>query len=183
VSTGTNQWQRVDNTGCLPWVMRVFLLAWSIGLPYAVVTGSTGWFAWCLACVLVGVWLTVRSRNQKAFEIPEMTVELLPEALEPGQQFAVMLRVTGDKGRSIRWWSAEMMAAVSGDDPKPVVSAEFAIDPEAESSPVAQLQMVLDVPNASALREFDAKEWFLRVTVETDHGRMESGKVPVRMVD
>ena len=183
MSAGTNEWQRVDNTGCLPWVLRVLLLAWSIVLPYAVVSGSKGWFAWSLACVLVGVWLTVRSRNQQAFEMPEMTVDLLPEILEAGQQFVVVLRVSGDKGRTIRWWRAEMMAAGDEDEPKSVVSAEFAVDPEAESSPVAELQMVLAVPSLNVLREYDAQEWFVRVTVETEHGRMESGRVPVRVVE
>lgn len=73
------------------------------------------------------------------------------------------------------------MASLSGDDPKSVVSAEFAVDPEAESSPVAELRMVLEMPNAATLREFGAEEWFVRVTVETDHGRMESGRVPMHV--
>jgi len=181
VNAGTNEWQRVDNTGCLPWMLRVFLLSWAIGLPYAVVTGSKGWFFWSLACVLTGAWLTVRARNQGAFEVPGMRVNVSPEILEPGERVVVTLRVAGDNGRTIRWWSAEVMASLSGDDPKSVVSAEFAVDPEAESSPVAELRMVLEMPNAATLREFGAEEWFVRVTVETDHGRMESGRVPMHV--
>lgn len=182
MSAGTNTWQRVDNTGCFPWVLRVFLLAWSIGLPYAVVTGSKGWFAWSLACALGGVWLTVRSRNQGALVIPDMSVNLLPQTLAPGQQFIVTLQLSADKGRSIRWWRAEMMAGLTGDDPKPVVSAEFAVDPQNESAPVSELQMVLEAPAATVLRELKTEEWFVRVTVESDRGRLESGRVPIELV-
>ena len=100
----TNEWQRVDNTGCFPWVLRTMLLAWAIVLPYAVITGSRGWFTWSAACVLLGVWLTLRHRSQRAFEIPEMVVEVSPEYVATGEQLLVTLRVGGEKANTIRWW-------------------------------------------------------------------------------
>jgi hypothetical protein len=177
---GTNEWQRVDNTGCLPWVLRAMLLAWAVVLPYAVITGSLGWFAWSAACVLVGVWLTLRQRSQRAHAIPEMTVAVTPTELQASQQFLVSLKVDGEKASTVRWWSAELMAEVAGDDPKAIVSAEFAIDPGAEVEPVSELQMVLKTPSAAILRE--SADWWVRVTVETDRGRMVSGKVEVRVI-
>ena len=68
MQAGTNEWQRVDNTGCFPFVLRALLLSWAIVLPYAVITGSKGWFGWSSACVLAGVWLTLRQRAQRGFE-------------------------------------------------------------------------------------------------------------------
>lgn len=177
----THEWLRVDNTGCGPWMLRVFLLAWAIMLPYAVMTGSKGWFGWSLGCVMLGVWLTLRHRGQRAFAIPEMTVEVAPNDLRPGEPFQVTLQVGGDEARTIRWWSAEMMAVVADDDPKPMVKAEFAIDPEAEAAPVSELQMVLEAPGTAALHDAEGEGWFVQVTVETDRGRMESGRVPVRI--
>ena len=181
MSSGTKEWQRVDNTGCFPWVLRVLLLSWAVILPYAVITRSTGWFAWSSACVLAGVWLTLRHRTQPAFEIPEMTVDVSPSDLAPGEGFVVTLFVRGEKARTVRWWSAELMAAVTGDDPKTVVTAEFAVEPEAEMAPVSELQMVLIAPSASMLGEVSAREWWVQVTVETDRGRMESGRAPVAL--
>src|SRR5664279_4736939 len=177
----TNEWQRVDNTGCFPWVLRAMLLAWAIVLPYAVVTASRGWFTWSAACVLLGVWLTLRRRSQRAFEIPEMVVEVSPEYVAAGEQLLVTLRVRGEKATTIRWWSAEIMAEVSGDDPKALVSAEFAVDPEAEIAPISELQMVLAVPSAAAIADSRSREWWVQVTVETDRGRMESGRVAVNV--
>ena len=177
---GTNEWQRVDNTGCFPWVLRALLLSWAIVLPYAVITGSKVWFGWSSACVLAGVWLTLRLRAQRGFAIPEMTVDVSPSDLFPDEPFVVTLNVAGDKARSIRWWRAEMIAEVR-EDVKTIVNAEFAVDPEAEASPVAELQMILVVPSATVIRETDASAWWVQVTVETERGRMESGRVAVQM--
>ena len=180
MQASTNEWQRVDNTGCLPWTFRALLLSWAIILPYAVITGSKGWFGWSLACVLAGVWLTLRDRTQRTLSTRGMTVDVVPDALRPGEQFLVMLKVEDDKARTIRWWKAEMMAAVPGDDPKTIVSAEFVIDPGAEGAPVAELEMILIAPNANAIGEMGTDDCFVQVTVETERGRMESGRVPVR---
>ncbi len=177
---GTNEWQRIDNTGCLPWIFRAMLLSWAVVLPYAVITGSKEWFGWSLACVLAGVWLTLRGRANR-FVAPEMTVDVVPAELQAGEQFLVTLNIGGDKARTIRWWSAEMMVEVAGDDPKSLVTAEFAIDPEAETSPIAELQMVLTVPDATAMRAFNSQDLFVQVTVQTERGRMESGKVAVQV--
>jgi hypothetical protein len=182
MGAGSNEWERVDTTGCFPWVLRAMLLAWSVVLPYAVITGNKGWFVWSAACVLAGVWLTLRQRSQRAFEIPDMAVDVSPNDLHPGDQFLVTLKVGGEKARTIRWWSAEMMADVEGDDPRVMVNAEFAIDPEADMSPVSELQMVLEAPSLSAVRDANRSDWWVRVTVETDRGRMESGRVAVRVV-
>jgi hypothetical protein len=179
---GTNQWQRVDNTGCVAWVLRAMLLAWAVVLPYAVITGSVGWFACSGACVLAGVWLTLRQRSQRALEIPEMIVDVTPDELHAGEQFLVALRVDGEKASTIRWWRAELVAEVEGDDPKTIVNAEFAIDPGAEVVPVSELQMVLEAPSAAIIRDANSADWWVRVTVETDRGRMVSGKVGLRVV-
>lgn len=179
--TGTNEWQRVDNTGCAAWVLRAFLLSWAVVIPYAVIMRSNGWFAFALACVLSGAWLTLRHRAQRAFEIPEMAVDVVPTELAPGQEFVVSLSVAGDKARTIRWWSSELVADVLDDDPKTMVTAEFAIDPAAENAPVSELRMLLTAPDEYVVRETEAQRWWIRVTVETERGRMESGKVKVRM--
>jgi len=181
MQAGTNEWQRVDNTGCMEVVLRVFLLSWAVVLPYAVITRSFGWFGSAMVCVMAGVWLTLRHRRQTAFEIPEMLVDVSPSELAPNEPFVVRLRIAGDKARTIRWWSAEMMADVAGDDPKTMVSAEFAIDPEADAAPVSELQMLLAAPSASIIAESGAREWWVQVTVETERGRMESGRVKVRL--
>jgi hypothetical protein len=180
VVSGTNEWQRVDNTGCMQVALRIFLLAWAVVLPYAVITRSFGWFGTAMACVLVGVWLTLRERQQRAFEIPEMLVDVSPSDLAPNEPFVVRLRIAGDKSRTIRWWSAELMAS-KGDEPKTMVSAEFAIDPEAGAAPVSELQMLLAAPGASVIAENDASEWWVQVTVQTERGRMESGRVGVTL--
>jgi len=93
----------------------------------------------------------------------------------------VSLHTSGAMSKSVRWWGAEMMAGVKGDDPRTVVGAEFAIEPDAEVAPVAELQMILTVPGDSELRSSGAREWWVQVTVETERGRMESGRVPVRV--
>lgn len=182
MQAATNEWQRVDNTGCFPWVLRALLLGWAVIIPYAVIFRSIGWLVWSSACVLAGLSLIVRERAKRGFEIPEMTVGVAPSDLHAGEEFLVTLNVVGDKARGIRWWRAEMVAAVPGDDPKTIVSAEFAVDPEAELSPVSELQMILVAPGASVVRDMEANAWWLQVTVETAHGRMESGRVAVRMV-
>jgi hypothetical protein len=68
----------------------------------------------------------------------------------------------------VRWWKAELIA-----DDATVTESEFAVDPEAESEPVAELEMVMAVPSV------EAREWWVVVTVETERGRMESGRVAV----
>ena len=178
---GTNHWQRIDNTGCFPWVLRAMLLAWAIILPYAIITASKGWFAWSAACVLLGVWLTLRQRSQRMFEIAEMGVEVSPEDVVAGEQLLVTLRVVGEKASTVRWWSAEIMADDSENDAKVLASAEFAVDPEAESAPISELQMVLAVPSAAVIGDLRNREWWVQVTVETDRGRMESGRVSVNV--
>ncbi len=182
MQAGTNKWQRVDNTGCFPWALRAFLLSWAIMLPYAVITGSKGWFGWSLMCVLTGVWWTLRERSQRSVVAPEMTVGVVPSVLYPDERCLVTLRIEGDKARTVRWWSAELMIAQTGDEPKVLVSAEFAIDPEAGSAPVSELQMVLVAPGAAALGDTAGNECFVQATVQTDRGRMESGRVPVELI-
>lgn len=176
---GTNEWQRVDNVGCFPTVLRVLLLAWIIVVPYAAMTGNRGWLLVSVFCVVCGMWMTWQQRRQRRLEIPEMTVDVAPSEVHPGEQVLVSLGLGGDKAYSVRWWSAELVGDVVGDDPKAVASGEFAVDPEAEAAPVAELQMVLTVPDAISLQQVRARKWFVQVMVETERGRMESGRVPL----
>jgi hypothetical protein len=188
MGAGTSEWQRVDNTGCLPWVFRAFLLSWAIILPYAVVVRSFEWFAWSLLCVIAGVWLTLRHRAQRAWKNAEMNVEVEPSEVSYDLPVLVTLQVAGEKSRNLRWWRAEMMTSSSDGsetESKVVASGEFAIDPDASVAPVSELQMVLNVPPAPALHEFAERDrnWWIQVTAETASGRLESGRVPLRMVD
>jgi hypothetical protein len=181
VSASTNEWQRVDNQGCVPAVLRISLLCWAIVLPYAVITGNKGWFAFSLACVLTGVWWTLRNRAQGAFFTAGMGVSVVPPVLRPHESCLVTLRIEDDAAKSVRWWRAELLAEVPGDEPKVVVTAEFAIDPAAGNAPVAELQMVLTLPGESTIGDVEAQAWFVQATVETERGRMESGRVRVEI--
>ena len=80
------------------------------------------------------------------------------------------LRIEDDTAKSVRWWRAELLAEVPGDEPKIVVTAEFAIDPAAGNAPVAELQMVLTLPGESTIGDVEAQAWFVQATVETEHG-------------
>ncbi|WP_148210226.1 hypothetical protein [Candidatus Korobacter versatilis] len=179
VVNGTNEWQRVDDVGCFWFVLRWLLLAWAVLIPYAAMVRSWGWFCVAGACFAAGLWMTWQQKRRRVVQIPEMRVELSSRELWAGEAFAVALQTSGEMAKSVRWWSAEMMASVKGDDPRTVVTAEFAVDPEAEAAPVSELQMILTVPGESELRSFAAREWWVQVTVETQRGRMESGRVPV----
>jgi hypothetical protein len=181
VSASTNEWQRVDNQGCVPAALRISLLCWAIVLPYAVITGSKAWFAFSLACVLVGVWWTMRNRAQRAFAAAGMSITVVPPVLYPHESCLVTLLIEDDTAKNIRWWRAELLAEVPGDEPKVVVTAEFAIDPAAGSAPVAELQMVLTLPGESTMGDLDARGWFVQATVETERGRMASGRVGVNV--
>ncbi len=181
VDAGTNQWQRVDDVGCFWFVLRWLLLCWAVLIPYAAMRASYGWLVVACGCFAGGLWMTWRQKRRKVLTIPEMRVELSSRDLYAGEAFAVGLQTSGAMAKSVRWWGAEMMAGVKGDDPRTVVGAEFFVEPEAEVAPVAELQMILAVPSASELKSYGAREWWVQVTVETAHGRMESGKVPVRV--
>ena len=149
------------------------------------VTGMGGGFAVCRdhrkhwlvrvvsACVLAGVWLTLRHRSQRAFEIPEMIVDVTPDELHAGEQFLVTLRVDGEKASTIRWWSAELMAEVEGRRSEDDRQRGVCDRSGRGSVPVSELQMVLETPSAATIRDANSADWWVRVTVETDRGRME----------
>jgi hypothetical protein len=163
------EWQRVDNTGFVQTVLTVFLLAWAAMIPYALMAGSTGWLAWSSACVLLGLGLVVREqRRKRARLLPGVAVEVWPESVRAGESIVVRLVLSGQAATRVRWWKAELIA-----DDATVTESEFAVDPEAESEPVAELEMVMAVPSV------EAREWWVVVTVETERGRMESGRVAV----
>lgn len=179
MSASTNEWQRVDNQGCVPTALRISLLCWAIVLPYAVITRSNAWFVFSLACVLIGVWWTIRNRAKRAFAIAGMSISVMPPVLRPHEGCLVTLRIEDETAKSIRWWKAELLAEVRDDEPKVVATAEFAVDPAAGDAPVAELQMVLTVPGESTIGDLDARGWFVQATVETGHGRMASGRVGI----
>ena len=171
----------MDDVGCFWWVLRWLLLGWAVVIPYAAMVKSFGWLVVGCFFVACGGWMTWQQRRRGWTSIAELGVEISSSELYPGEAFAVGLRTSGEMAHRVRWWGAELMAGVAGDDPKSVVSAEFVVDPEADEAPVSELQMLLTVPGESELRAVKAREWWVQVTVETQHGRMESGRVGVRV--
>jgi hypothetical protein len=166
------EWQRVDNTGFVQTVLTVFLLGWVVMIPYALMTQSMGWLAWSSACVVLGIGLVVREqRRKRARLLPGVAVEVWPSDARPGDAIVVRLVLSGEVATRVRWWKAELFA-----DEASVNESEFAVDPEAESEPVAELEMALAVPRVE-----DARAWWVVVTVETERGRMESGRVPISL--
>ena len=161
-------WQRVDNTGCVQMTVTVFLLAWGVMIPYALMVHSDGWLAWSSACVVAGIALVVREqRRKRARALPGVSVEVWPENVQAGESIVVRLVLSGEVATRVRWWKAELIA-----DDETVSESEFAVDPEAEAEPVAELEMGMAMPRMDGVRE-----WWVVVTVETERGRMESGKV------
>jgi hypothetical protein len=172
----TTEWQRVDNTGCVQTVVTGFLLAWVAMIPYALMFHRAGWLLWSSLCVLAGSGLLVRERKRKrARPLPGVSVEVWPESVRAGESIAVRLVLSGEVATRVRWWKAALLARV--EEEETVSASEFAVDPEAEAEPVADLEMLLPVPRVD-----DAREWWVVVTVETERGRMESGKVAISVV-
>ena len=172
--SGATEWRRVEGAGCVTWGVRVFLLGWVVAIPYFVVHWDAGWLTWSCACAVLGIGLLVRERRRmRVREIPGTVVEVRPE----GEWIVVRLVVGEELQRKIRWWKASLVAA-SEDEETVVSEAEFAVDPPAEGEPVTELEMTVGVPSGIA----EQAEWFVRVMVETDGGRLVSGKVLLRVV-
>lgn len=173
------EWRRVDNTGCVQVVVTVFLLAWVVIIPYALIYRNMGWLIWSVLCVGAGAWYGRRERKkQLAHSLPGVAVEFLPEPVRAGEAVVVRLVLSGEVAGRVRWWKASLHAKVldeHDDERHDAVSAsEFVVDPSGEEEPVSELEMVLGVPRVD-----EARAWWVVVTVETERGRMESGKVPL----
>ena len=173
------EWRRVDNTGCVQVVLTLFLLGWAVMIPYALIYRNTGWLTWSVACVALGVLYARRQRKkQSTHSLPGVGVEVVPESVRAGETIAVRLMLSGEVAGRVRWWKAALRAKVvdehDHESDEALSASEFVVDPSGEEDPVSELEMVLAVPRVN-----DAREWWVVVTVETERGRMESGRVGV----
>ncbi len=179
------QWQRVDNTGALQRGLMIFFLSWAALVPYVLVNRDDGWLAWSAGCVVAGIAMLVRERRRRrAHRLPGVSVEVIPTQMRAGELMVVRLALSGEIARTVRWWKASVVGRVDEkfDEYAEVSHAEFAVDPPAEGEPVNEMELALAAPTASTIDGEPVEEWFVQVTVETKRGRMEMGRVAVKVV-
>jgi hypothetical protein len=125
--------------------------------------------------------MLLERRRMRVREIPGTVVELQPETVRPGEWIVVRLVVGEELQRTIRWWKASVVAMAADEEEMVVRESEFAVDPAAEGGPVTELEMTIGAPSEREIAEHGDGEWFVRVMVETERGRLVSGKVGVRV--
>lgn len=183
----TNAWQSVESGGCLSIAAMLLLLVWAPVAVYHAVFWDAERFAFAFGFAAIGLALLGRQRFRKrTVELRDMTVTVDPTDLRPSQDFVVSLKLSGATAHKIRWWRVELTALVADagakhPDQEVFAQQEFVVDPEASEGPVNELQMLMRAPSARELGRWIIRGWFVRATVESDHGRMESGRVEVRI--
>ncbi len=187
----TNSWQRVEHGGLLQLAAVLFLLFWAALGLFFLFFWNAAWFGFSAACVTLAAAFLVRERVfRRPWKIDEMSVVVEPTDLRFRQEFIVSLRLSGDKAATVRWWRVELVGLVAEQEKKSVspevfAQLEFVVDPAPGEDRVTELRMVMTAPKRKDVAGLNITPdgWFVRAIVESERGRMESGRVPVRMLD
>jgi hypothetical protein len=191
VHAETNIWQRVEHGEFLQLAAVVFLLFWAALGLFFLFFWNAGWFGFSAACVTLAAVFLLRERIlQRRWNAEDMTVLVEPVELRFRQEFSVSLRLSGEKAATVRWWRVELVGLVTEPgsktlSPEVFAQLEFVVDPAPGEDRVTELRMVMTAPKRKDVADVNVTQdgWFVRTIVESDRGRMESGRVPVRLLD